>query len=224
MQHETQKIIRKLKAYIETQQKMGIEGFYAPESFFLKAEEKPGYKNLEELKKSVLKCRRCQLYKTKHNYVFGDGDQRARLMFIGEAPGADEDMQGLPFVGLAGKLLTKIIEAMGLKRSQVYIGNILKCRPPENRNPLPEEIEACREYIDAQVEMIKPKIICALGKFAAQALLETDEPISSLRGRSFEYKGTTLIPTYHPAYLLRNPNDKKLVWEDMKKIRDILNK
>jgi DNA polymerase len=140
-------------------------------------------------------------------------------MFIGEAPGEEEDMQGLPFVGRAGQLLTKIIEAMGLKRRDVYIANILKCRPPNNRMPLPTEVLACGENVRRQAEIIKPKVICTLGKFASQAILKTQAPITALRGRFQYYNGIKVMPTFHPAYLLRNPQDKRLVWEDMKKIK-----
>jgi DNA polymerase len=139
-------------------------------------------------------------------------------MFIGEAPGQDEDIQGLPFVGRAGQLLTKIIEAMGLKRDEVYIANILKCRPPNNRIPLPDEIAACEDIVKRQVAIINPKVICTLGKFASQTLLKTQAPISVLRGHFQEYNGIPVMPTFHPAYLLRNPADKKLVWSDMKKV------
>ena len=142
-------------------------------------------------------------------------------MFVGEAPGHEEDIQGVPFVGEAGALLTKIIEAMAIKRDDVYICNILKCRPPQNRNPLPEEISMCIDYLYAQIDAIKPKVICGLGKFASQTLLNTETPISKLRGKWHEYRGMKFMPTYHPAYLLRNPKDKKLVWEDMKKIMEI---
>ncbi len=139
-------------------------------------------------------------------------------MFIGEAPGFDEDQQGLPFVGAAGQLLTKIIEAMKLKREDVYIANCLKCRPPGNRNPEPAEIASCSPILARQIEIIAPEIICALGKFAAQTLLESEEPISRLRGKFHDFRGIKLMPTFHPAYLLRNPGDKKIVWEDMQKI------
>lgn len=176
------------------------------------------------LRKEVIACTKCTLYRTRRNVVFGAGNPRAKLMFIGEAPGMEEDLQGLPFVGRAGQLLTKIIEAMGLKREQVYIGNILKCRPPNNRNPLPTEILTCEEYLIRQIDFIKPKVICALGKFAAQTLLRTETPISRLRGTFYDYHDILLMPTFHPAYLLRNPQDKKLVWEDMKKVRDIVQK
>ncbi len=163
-------------------------------------------------------CRLCALCETRNKFVFGAGDPRARLMFIGEAPGADEDQQGLPFVGKAGQLLTKIIEAMRLTRDEVYIANTLKCRPPENRAPLPSETAACRPLLLRQIELIRPEVICALGKHAAQAMLGTEEPIGKLRGRFHDWKGIPLMPTFHPAYLLRNPEDKKIVWADMQLI------
>jgi len=144
-------------------------------------------------------------------------------MFVGEAPGGDEDIQGIPFVGRAGQLLTKIIEAIGLSRDDVYIANVIKCRPPQNRNPEPDEVESCEPFLFRQIDTIEPKVIVALGKFAAQALLRTDAPISRLRGRVFEYRGgAKLIPTFHPAYLLRNPASKREVWEDMKVVRNLL--
>ena len=177
---------------------------------------------LDSLKKTVLSCTKCDLSKTRTNVVFGSGSLKAKLMFIGEAPGMQEDLQGIPFVGRAGQLLTKIIESIGLKRKDVYIANILKCRPPNNRNPLPTEIITCEEYLIKQIELIKPKIICTLGKFASQTLLRSTEPITRLRGKCYDHRGAKLMPTFHPAYLLRNPQDKRLVWEDMKKIRKIL--
>jgi len=143
-------------------------------------------------------------------------------MFVGEAPGADEDIQGEPFVGRAGQLLTKIIEAINLRREDVYIANVIKCRPPGNRNPEPDEVEQCEPFLFRQVDIIRPKVIVALGKFAAQCLLKTDAPITRIRGREFTYRDSVLIPTYHPAYLLRNPSAKRDVWEDMKKVRAIL--
>ena len=164
-------------------------------------------------------CRLCQLAKTRHNLVFGDGNSHAQIVFVGEAPGADEDEQGLPFVGRAGQLLTDIIvKGMKLDRKDVYICNILKCRPPGNRNPLPDEISQCEPFLKKQLQIISPKIICALGTFAAQTLLKTDIPISALRGRFHSYEGIKLMPTYHPAYLLRNPSAKKPVWEDVQMI------
>jgi DNA polymerase len=154
--------------------------------------------------------------------VFGVGNPNADLMFVGEAPGADEDEQGEPFVGRAGQLLTKIIEAIGLRREDVYIANVIKCRPPANRNPEPDEVEQCQPFLFRQIDAIKPRVIVALGKFAAQSLLQTTDPITRVRGRTFTYRGATLIPTFHPAYLLRNPSAKREVWEDMKKVRAIL--
>jgi DNA polymerase len=143
-------------------------------------------------------------------------------MFIGEAPGRDEDIQGIPFVGRAGQLLTKMIEAIGLGRDEVYIANVIKCRPPENRNPEPDEVASCEPFLFRQVETIGPRVIVALGTFAAQALLKTQEPISRLRGRVFKYRGADLIPTFHPAYLLRSPERKRDSWEDLKKARSLL--
>jgi len=177
--------------------------------------------NEEQLKKvfqEMANCQLCQLAKTRHNLVFGDGNPNAQIVFVGEAPGADEDKQGLPFVGRAGQLLTKIIEAMGIKRKDVYICNILKCRPPGNRNPLPDEISLCEPFLKKQLQAISPKVICALGTFAAKTLLKTDVPITLLRGRFHTYNGIKLMPTYHPAYLLRNPSAKKHVWEDVQMI------
>jgi DNA polymerase len=168
-------------------------------------------------------CTRCKLHTLgRRQIVFGVGNPNADLMFVGEAPGADEDVQGIPFVGRAGQLLTKIIEAIELKRDDVYIANVIKCRPPENRNPEPDEVGTCEPFLFQQIDVIKPKVIVALGKFGAQTLLRTLDPISRLRGRVFEYRGAKLIPTFHPAYLLRNPSSKREVWEDMKLVRTLL--
>jgi uracil-DNA glycosylase family 4 len=163
-------------------------------------------------------CQRCGLGRLRHNIVFGEGSPKAELVFVGEAPGADEDAQGRPFVGRAGQLLTKIIAAMALKREEVYICNILKCRPPGNRNPQPEEIAACEPFLIRQLQAIRPRVICALGTFAAHTLLKSEAPISILRGRFHAYQGIPLMPTYHPAYLLRNPGAKKQVWEDVQRV------
>jgi len=168
-------------------------------------------------------CTRCKLHTLgRTQVVFGVGNPEARLMFVGEAPGADEDEQGVPFVGRAGQLLTKIIEAIDLKREDVYIANVIKCRPPQNRNPEPDEVETCEPFLFQQIDAIKPTVIVALGKFGAQTLLRTQDPISRLRGRVFEYRGAKLIPTFHPAYLLRNPPAKREVGEDMKLVRKLL--
>ncbi|MEW6684967.1 MAG: uracil-DNA glycosylase [Candidatus Edwardsbacteria bacterium] len=175
---------------------------------------------LQALYESIRDCQRCLLSKTRTNLVFGVGNPKASLVFIGEAPGREEDLQGEPFVGAAGQLLTKIIEAIEFKRSEVYITNVIKCRPPENRNPLLEEIANCEPYLIQQLSIIKPKIICALGTFAAQTLLKTTIPISLLRGKIHYYQSIKVIPTYHPAALLRNPGWKRQVWEDMKLIKE----
>jgi len=168
-------------------------------------------------------CTRCKLHTLgRKQIVFGVGNPNADLMFVGEAPGADEDVQGEPFVGRAGQLLTKIIEAIGLKREDVYIANVIKCRPPGNRNPEPDEVEQCEPFLFRQIDSIKPKVIVALGKFAAQSLLRTSDPITRLRGREFKYRDAILMPTYHPAYLLRTPSAKRDVWEDMKRVKALL--
>jgi DNA polymerase len=168
-------------------------------------------------------CTRCKLHRLgRRQIVFGVGNPSADLMFVGEAPGGEEDVQGIPFVGRAGQLLTKIIEAIGLTRDQVYIANVIKCRPPENRNPEPDEVETCEPFLFQQIDRIKPKVIVALGTFAAKALLKTQDPISRLRGRTFDYRGARLLPTFHPAFLLRSPDRKRDVWEDMKKVRALL--
>jgi DNA polymerase len=167
-------------------------------------------------------CTRCALHESRKQTVFGVGNPHAQLMFIGEAPGADEDAKGEPFVGRAGQLLTKIIAAMGMTREEVYIANILKCRPPQNRDPLPAEVQCCEEYLRAQIALIKPRYICALGRIAAHWLLKTDATLGSLRTGQHTYEGTPVIVTYHPAALLRNPNFKAPCWEDMKKLMALL--
>ena len=173
--------------------------------------------SLELIRQEVVACQSChELASTRTQTVFGVGNPQARLCFVGEAPGADEDLQGEPFVGRAGQLLTKIIEACTLSRSDVYILNVLKCRPPGNRNPLPDEVAHCRGFLDRQLKLIQPEYICCLGTIAAQTLLQTDTPISRLRGKFHEYQGIPVMCTYHPAYLLRNPSAKKEVWADMK--------
>ena len=162
-------------------------------------------------------CTRCKLHTLgRRQIVFGVGNPDAELMFVGEAPGADEDVQGIPFVGRAGQLLTKMIEAMGFRRDDVYIANVIKCRPPENRNPDPDEVETCEPFLFQQVAAIQPKVIVALGSFAAKTLLKTTAPISRLRGRVYEYGGAKLVPTFHPSYLLRSPGQKREAWDDLK--------
>lgn len=177
---------------------------------------------LEKLREEIGDCTRCVLHKGRTNLVFGVGNPSAQLMFVGEGPGADEDRIGEPFVGRAGQLLTRMIEAMGFKRSDVYIANIVKCRPPGNRNPEPEEIATCLPFLKRQIEIIHPKVIVCLGKFAAQTLLQTEIPITRLRGNFHGYGDIKIMPTYHPAFLLRNPLMKKFVWEDLKKVMEVL--
>lgn len=177
---------------------------------------------LEAIRADLGECERCPLHRNRTHIVFGVGDPNADLMFVGEGPGHEEDRQGLPFVGLAGQLLTKIIHAIDRTREDVYITNVVKCRPPRNRDPEPEEVETCRPFLDRQIDSIRPKVICALGRVSALNLLSTDEGITRIRGRIFPYRGAKLVPTYHPAYLLRNPAKKRETWEDMKLIRRLL--
>ena len=174
---------------------------------------------LDSVRAEMGDCQRCKLAPKRTNLVFGSGNPGAELVFVGEAPGFDEDQQGLPFVGRAGQLLTKIIESINLKREDVYICNVLKCRPPDNRNPEPDEVAACNPFLRKQLATIRPKIVCCLGTFAAQTVLQMAAPISKLRGKFFDMDGMRVIATFHPAYLLRSPEKKREVWEDMKQIR-----
>lgn len=169
-------------------------------------------------------CTRCKLHTLgRRQVVFGVGNPDADIMFVGEAPGADEDVQGIPFVGRAGQLLTRMIEGgMGLRRDEVYIANVVKCRPPGNRNPEPDEIATCQPFLFRQIDAVKPKVIVALGKFAAQTLLQSDTPISRLRGKAYDYRGTTLVPTFHPSFLLRSPGFKRDAWDDLKLALSVL--
>jgi DNA polymerase len=184
----------------------------------------PSAETLEALRAEIGPCTRCKLHTLgRSQVVFGVGNSNADLMFVGEAPGADEDRLGEPFVGRAGQLLTKIIEAIGLQRGDVYIANVIKCRPPGNRNPEPDEVATCEPFLLQQIDMVRPRVIVALGTFAAHALLKTDAPISRLRGHVHDFRGgAKLVPTFHPAFLLRSPERKRDVWEDMKKVRALL--
>src|SRR5919106_1361304 len=180
--------------------------------------------SLAAIREDIGECVRCKLCSLgRKQIVFGVGNPNADLMFVGEAPGRDEDIQGIPFVGRAGQKLTQIIEAIGLTRDDVYIANVIKCRPPDNRNPEPDEVEQCEPFLFRQIDTIKPKVIVALGTFAAKSLLKTTDSISRLRGRVYDYRGAKLVPTFHPAFLLRNPACRREVWEDMKKVRALLN-
>lgn len=177
---------------------------------------------LDEVASQARECRACSLCEGRNTVVFGSGDPGARLMFVGEGPGAEEDRQGLPFVGAAGELLTKIIAAIGLRRDQVYIANMVKCRPPENRDPHPDELAACRSYVEQQIDLVQPVVLVTLGRIAAQALLETTESLGRLRGTWHEVRGVMTRTTYHPAALLRYPKYKRPTWEDMQVVRDRL--
>lgn len=193
-----------------------------PDSLFAAIDRVPD-DSLEKIRADIgPDCRRCGLCEKRNKIVFGDGHPRAELMFIGEGPGHDEDVQGLPFVGRAGKLLTQMIEAMGLRRQDVYIGNVVKCRPPENRQPEKDEVAMCSPFLLRQIDVIRPKVIVALGATAARALLQTERGISQFRGEWLEFRGTRFMATYHPAYLLRNPNAKGDVWKDLQKVMAVL--
>ena len=176
--------------------------------------------SLDFFRKSICNCQKCPLCNTRTNFVFGVGNPHAEIVFVGEAPGEQEDLIGEPFVGRAGKLLDKILEAIDLTREDIYICNVLKCRPPRNRDPLPDEVDLCEPYLKTQLSMINPKLIVALGRVSACTILKTKEPLKNLRGRIFQYEGIDLLVTYHPAALLRNPNFKKPAWEDFQLIRD----
>jgi DNA polymerase len=211
---ELLEILRDLKGYLRWQRERGLIGLNLPQSVEDPSPSRPS--DLAKVRQSLGDCRRCKLWENRKSIVFGSGNEKADLVFVGEGPGAEEDEAGEPFVGRAGQLLTRIIESVDLQRDQVYICNIIKCRPPQNRNPQPDEIEACEPFLAAQLEAISPNLICALGTFAAQTLLKSSSPISALRGRFHAYRGIPLLATFHPAYLLRNPPEKKKVWEDMK--------
>ena len=205
---------------IQSYQRNGFEGFSRlRQSEQSQASKEAEPATLQQLEQTLQHCQRCKLHHGRTHVVFGTGNAQAILMFIGEGPGYHEDQQGMPFVGEAGELLTKIIHAINLTREEVYIANIVKCRPPSNRDPEPDEIATCFPFLQQQIKMIHPKIICTLGKVASQTLLRTETSISRLRGRFYDYQGIQVMPTFHPAYLLRNPEDKRLTWEDMKLVK-----
>jgi len=233
------RIIEQFQQYLRWQQAHGCRGMdcSADTRRILSAWEHPrtasppaapdpaagaGRESLEQIRQDLGACKRCRLQAGRTNIVFGAGHPQARLLFVGEAPGFNEDRQGEPFVGQAGQLLTRIIDAMQLTREQVYLCNVLKCRPPQNRNPKPDEIAACKPFLQRQIKSIQPEFICALGSFAARTLLKSDLSISRLRGRFHDYQGIPLMPTFHPSYLLHNPGQKRPVWEDMQMIMTAL--
>lgn len=225
--------VKELRRILEFYQELGFEYLPVKKEDIMVRQDTPvrstgrskssKEKALERLRREIGDCRRCKLSKSRKNIVFGEGDPQAKLMFIGEGPGRDEDIQARPFVGDAGRLLTRLIEKLGLRREGVYIANIVKCRPPLNREPEEDEIRACKPFIEEQIEIVKPKVIVCLGKVSAQTLMGTDVPISRLRGHFFSFKNIPVMPTFHPAYLLRNPKDKRLTWDDMQKVLKRLN-
>jgi uracil-DNA glycosylase len=194
----------------------------APGPTLFEAAERIEGETLEDIRADLGECTRCRLHKERHKIVFGVGNPKAELVFVGEGPGHDEDVQGEPFVGRAGKLLTQMIEAMSLRRDDVYICNVVKCRPPENRLPEKDEIATCSPFLLRQLTCIQPKVICCLGACAAQTMLATNQGISRFRGEWFDFRGSKLIATYHPAYLLRNPAAKSEVWKDLQKVMAVL--
>jgi len=206
---------RSLAAELEYFRDLGISEVFVSSGM-------PPMPDLASLQKYLHECSRCKLSGSRQRIVFGSGNPNADLMFVGEAPGREEDEQGIPFVGPAGQLLSKIIEAMGVKREEVFIVNTVLCRPPNNRNPEPDEVASCRPFLREQIRLVAPRVIVTLGTFAAHAILETDEPISRLRGRWHAAHGARVMPTFHPAYLLRSPQHKKDVWADMQNVRDYL--
>ena len=212
--HEYLKVVANMKEYVSEQLELGFLELTAPF----------GKMTMEELRAEAMECTRCELHKTRQNVVFGEGNENADLVFIGEAPGGEEDQQGRPFVGAAGQLLTKIIGAMKLTREEVYIANVLKCRPPNNRDPLPNEVNQCKPFLTRQLEIIKPKVICVLGTHSAHALINSTEGITRMRGQFYMYNGIKVMPTFHPAYLLRNESAKRPVWSDVQKIMAELGK
>lgn len=211
------RVVRMAQRYFQQQMNLGFDPVYA--SPLSKSSVSSREERIKELYHRIKDCQSCSLGRTRNHFVFGEGDPRASVVFIGEAPGRDEDLQGRPFVGRAGQLLTKMLAAIDFNREQVFIGNVLKCRPPQNRDPLPEEIRLCEPHLHAQLTIIQPRLICALGRIATQALLKTTAPLGRLRGAVHDYRGIGLIATYHPAALLRNPGFKRGAWEDLKLLR-----
>ena len=216
-------VLEELKKYLEFLPSLGIKEIYLSlqaKEIFEKMRSKR--KLLEEIRQKLGECKRCKLYQTRHHIVFGEGNPEAKLVLVGEAPGREEDLQGKPFVGAAGQLLTKMLKAIGLSREEVYICNVIKCRPPGNRNPQPDEIDACLPFLLEQLKVINPKVICTLGSISTHTLLNTKIPVSKLRGQIHAWQGIKLIPTFHPAYLLRNPSQKRLAWEDLQLIKQVI--
>lgn len=213
---------RNIRSYLDYAKGLGFKGVPLSEASVRTLQgwtDQCVVETLDMIRHDLRDCRRCRLAEGRKNIVFGDGAPEARLVLVGEGPGFEEDVKGIPFVGAAGQLLAKILKAINLERKAVYICNVVKCRPPGNRNPKPDEIASCLPFLKRQIKAIGPEFICTLGAFATQTLLQTDEPISRLRGRFHVYEGIPLLPTYHPAFLLRNPDRKRDVWEDVQKLQ-----
>ncbi len=220
---ELRELIDSLSGWLRYQQRLGWRGvpreILPPRQDDKQPEQPP---TLEEIRAEMGDCRRCKLYKGRTNLVFGEGPEHANLMFIGEAPGADEDQQGRPFVGAAGQLLNNLLNKLGLSREEVYIANILKSRPPGNRDPEPDEVAACLPFLKKQIQAIRPQVIVILGRIAAQALLDTKEPLTRLRGRWQRYGNIRVMPTFHPSYLIRFPKERHKTWDDMQQVMEYL--
>ncbi len=217
METDTGQVAALVKRYVEQFGRLGVRELYIPREALIVATNSKA-EQLKAMEDRLKNCERCSLCDGRTQVIFGDGNPEADLVFVGEAPGRDEDIQGKPFVGRAGQLLTRMINAMHLKREDVYICNVIKCRPPNNRDPLPDEVAACEPFLIEQLDIIQPKVIVALGRFAVQSLLRESTPISRLRGRWCDYHGIALMPTFHPSYLLRNPAGKRPVWQDLQEV------
>jgi uracil-DNA glycosylase family 4 len=219
---ELRELVDSLSDWLRYQRRLGWRGLPATVPTRIQDREQPYEKSLEEIRAEMGDCRRCKLYTSRTHLVFGEGAPDARLMFVGEAPGADEDLQGLPFVGAAGKLLNNLLSKLGLRREEVYIANVIKSRPPGNRDPEADEIAACLSFLKKQIQAIRPRVIVTLGRIAAQALLNTREPLTRLRGRWQRYRDIRVMPTFHPSYLLRFPQERHKTWDDMQQVMEYL--
>jgi len=220
--HELRELVDSLSDWLRYQRRLGWRGVSGQRPSPPQDREKPFEPSLEEIRAEMGDCRRCKLYGGRTHLVFGDGPSDARLMFVGEAPGADEDRQGVPFVGAAGQLLNKMLTNLGLRREEVYIANILKSRPPGNRDPEADEIAACLPFLEKQIKAIRPRVIVTLGRISTQALLGTKEPLTRLRGHWQRYDNIRVMPTFHPSYLLRAPQERRKTWDDMQQVMEYL--
>jgi uracil-DNA glycosylase family 4 len=219
---ELAELVDSLSDWLRYQRRLGWRGLPAEVASQPHDREQPDEKNLKEIRAELGDCRRCKLYDGRTHLVFGDGAPNARLMFVGEAPGAEEDLQGVPFVGASGQLLNRMLNKLGLRREEVYIGNIIKCRPPGNRDPEADEITACLPFLKKQIQAIRPQVLVTLGRPATQALLGTREPLTRLRGHWQRYQDIRVMPTFHPSYLLRAPQERKKTWADMQQVMEYL--